>query len=173
MNFDEPKEDPRSTNFIFLSDSQTSSAAKQAIRVHASREGHRQKRRQGTTSLRPVRGGNILVWNDNTPGLPAGQLDSSSGYTVRNARKRHLPEVARKHRLELVASSTKVVQGAYQMLGGSIGDCKLPISDILGAGRRDPFGQYPFAQRHAVDFLIDYCKLISSLITILNTTYEM
>lgn len=130
-------------DFLFVDSALHKSVSKEAVKVNAMRRWHRKREEPRTRSpLAPPRGGELQLWTQYTAvveSLPLPRRPATSQATICSEPK---PGTSR----------SPIPRGSGAASHAS------PCS-ILGAGRCDPFGQYPYRQSRFVDLAVDWCTL--------------
>ena len=140
------------SEFIFVDTKLKRDAFKEVVKVNAMRKLHNKRQRHQSSHLYPNKGGELQLWIQST-----AQSKSNP--------KREYPEIRRHVVNHPVTTCNEADQRASMRTpAGSVVtpetvSCVSSYSpyDRLGAGRCDPFRQYPYQTSHYVDRLVDYC----------------
>jgi hypothetical protein len=152
-------------HFVFVDSMAESTRSREAIRVHTMRESHRCRRvALGRSSSSAIRG-ELQIWDT---GSSSRENASQISQPRRGSGQEYRKMVARRRRAALTPTiefcSTEfkaTLELARRQPERSKSHPPLittaPMT-VLGAGRRDPFAQYPAQQAEEVGLLVDHCK---------------
>lgn len=130
------------SDFIFIDSSLQKDATNEAVKVHAMRKWHRRRHVQKGSQAYPTTGGELQLWDQGAPQSAVSQ-------------PRHTLRRDKVHTAVATTTNSTLGAGPDNRHSAFVFD---PY-DILGAGRSDPFGQYPYRKSDHVNFLVDFCML--------------
>lgn len=149
MTTQQPSSSVWQSDFVFLDTGLNKSTSNELVKVHAMRKWHGKRRHPQASGLFP-RGGELQPWTQQET-----QSRSTLGRLIAREEISSLP-VAAKHKTHQPLSRPTAPR-RRESAGRTFPVPIIAPYDALGAGRGDPFAQYPYRQSRSVDMLLDHC----------------